>query len=835
MLRATLRSLLARKLRLALSGLAIVLGIGFVSGAFVLTDTLGQVFDRLFSSVSIRTDAVVQGRPVLEGSSERAPVDAALVAQVRAVDGVEAATGAVSGLAQVIRKDGTLYSTGGAPTFGQNFDPQPALSPYTLRSGSGPDQPDEIALDATTAKGTGYVVGDTVPVVTRSGRADYTVSGIFGFGDNDNLGGASIVTFDPAVASSLVAVPGEVEQITVAARGVSQSELADRIRAALPPDVEVLTGAAAAEQQASDLKDLFGFFTIFLLAFAGVALFVGAFLIFNTFTILVAQRTRELALMRALGASRAQVTGSVLLEALVVGLIASLVGLLSGIGVALGLRALVNGITGGALPTGALVVAPRTVVVCLIAGVGVTAVASLLPARRASAVPPVAALSQAADAGVEGSGRRGTIAGAVLLVAGVAALVPGLRGALSLLALGAALLFLGVVALSPLVARPVTGLLGRPLARGVPGRLGRGNAMRSPRRTATTAGALMVGLALVSAVTVLGASVKASVTDVVEKSFGADLVVQSEGFQGLSPAVVTAVDTLPPVGQVDALWVGQAGMDGRTVQASAVPPRALGTSFLLTQDEGSLADLGPTTLLVSRSEADDHRLRVGSPVAVTLPRGQSGTRTVAGIYTDSALAGGYLLDDTAAPGFTVDLPQVVLVRAAPGATAADLRSAVDAAVTPFPGTRVQDRQEFVDAQAGQVDTLLAIVYALLALSVVIAVLGIVNTLALSVVERTRELGLLRAVGLDRRRMRRMVRVEAVLVALFGGLLGVILGTGIGIAVQRALAGQGVAVLRVPVGQLALFLVLASLAGVLAAVLPARRAARLDVLEALAST
>ena len=831
MLRATLRSLFARKLRLLLSAAAVVLGVTFVSSALTLTDTLGRVLDDLFTDVNAKTDVVVRGSDQFD-RGRRSVVTEEALERVRGIEGVRAVAGDVAGYSQLVGRDGRAYRTGGAPTFGLAFDDNPATSPLTLREGRPPQGPAEVAVDAVTARATGYRVGERVRVVLSSGERQVRLSGVFGFGDNDNLAGASLLAFDAAAAQVLLGRVGQYDAVRVAAEpGVSPSQLQERIAAQLPPGVEAITGEQSSDETSATIQRALGFVNIVLLIFASVALFVGAFLIFNTFSILVAQRSRELALLRALGASRGQVMGSVLLEAVLVGAVASVVGVALGVAVASGLRALA-GRFGAALPAGPLVVAPRTVVVGLAVGVVITALAALLPARKASAVPPVAAMREAATSDV--SLRRTTVIGLVLLAPGLAALGVGLTGSLRWLGGGAALSFLGIAALSPLLSRPVTGALGRPLARGVPGRLGRRNAMRNPARTASTAAALMIGLALVSTVSVLGESAKASVEKVVETVLGADLVIQQRaGFQGLPTSVADRLQRVPGVAAVDRLREANVQVDGSPEQVTAVSAGAVGRTLSLTAVAGSLADLDAGKVLVAASEAAERRLSPGDTLVLGLPNGQT-RLVVAGTYVDNQLAGSFLVDLSLSQAFVDRLDTVLLVKKVPEAAAGDVRRAVDAAAAALPTVQVQDRTDFVAEVSSRIQTVTTIITVLLALSVLIAVLGVVNTLALSVLERTRELGLLRAVGLSRAATRRMVTVEAVVVAVFGGLLGVVVGGALGVAFQRALVEDGITELRLPLARLALFVVFAACAGVLAALLPARRAARLDVLAAIAA-
>ncbi len=478
-------------------------------------------------------------------------------------------------------------------------------------------------------------------------------------------------------------------------------------------------------------------------------------------------------------------------------------------------------------------VAGSTVVTCFVVGILVTAVAALLPARRASSVPPVAAMRDAVTA--EPTLRRGTLIGLVLLAGGVAAIALGLRGSLAVLGGGALLCFLAVAALSPLLARPAARVLGIPFARKVPGRLGRLNAMRNPRRTATTAAALMVGLALVSTVSILGDSAKASIDKIIQGAVGADLVVQqTEGFTGFPTAVGTTVGALPQVKTVDVLRFDAAKVGAETTFITAVPPRAVGTTLTLTRKSGVLA-LSPGVVLASESEAKARSLAPGDTVTVTYSKGAKETVRLGGTYADNQLIGPYLFDQSAAKRFTVQLDGVLLVRASSGTTVAALRGAVDKAIAPYPMVEAQTADDFAAGVADQINVVITIISVLLLLSIVIAVLGIVNTLALAVIERTRELGLLRAVGLSRRQTRRMITVEAVIVSVFGALLGIAVGSAFGITLQRALADQGITELRFPVVRLVTYVAIAGVAGVVAALLPARRAARLDVLEAVAST
>jgi putative ABC transport system permease protein len=840
MLRATLRSLLARKLRLLLSGIAVVLGVAFVSGTFVLTDSLGRVFDQLFATVSQGTAVTVRGVSGLgndnaEGAQSE-PVPQAVLDAVRKVDGVAEAIGTVSGYAQPVGKDGKAVTTGGAPTLGVDWSVSATQRSLTLKRGRAPVGPGDVVLDAGTARKAGFHVGDQVTLLLKGPARRFTVVGIVGFGTTDNLAGATIAAFDLATAQKYVGTPGTYTDLAIASQaGVTQAELAKRVALVLPSGFEAVTQKQTVDESSARIKKGLGFFSTALLVFAAISLFVGGFLIFNTFSMLIAQRTRELALMRALGASRRQVTTSVLVEALVVGLVSSLLGFGLGIGVAKALRGLL-GALGIALPAGETVIAGRTVLASLVVGIGVTCAAALLPARRAARVAPVEAMRDSGPAEDRSLRRRGLVGG-VLTLAGVGLLAMGLSGGrLKLVGLGAATSFLGVATLSPFIARPVTSALGLPFAKlSVPGRLGRGNAMRSPRRTSATAAALMVGLALVAAVSVLGASVKSSTVKIVDTSLGADYVLRTSNFSPFSGEVARVLRGKPGIAQVAAFRFGRAKVGGAASQIQGVEPEALTSVLKLAIVHGSIAQLD-TGLAVSQSAATAHGWKVGDTVPVTWARTGLRPLKVAAIFNANQFAGDYLVSGRTFDANTAEqLLGVVAVKTTKDSRPADTRAVVDAAVKPFPNIEVQDQSQFVKSQAQQIDKLLNAITGLLVLSVLIAVLGIINTLALSVVERTRELGLLRAVGLQRRQLRRMIRVESLVIAVYGALLGLGVGVAFGWALVRALHDQGVTEFALPYGRLAQVLVVAALAGVLAAALPARRAARLDVLAAVAST
>jgi putative ABC transport system permease protein len=844
MWKATLRGLVAHKLRLVLTALAIVLGVGFVAGTYVLTDTINKTFNDLFNQVTKGVDVAVRAKETFssQGSQQRALMPASVLDQVKAVQGVKAAEGNVQGYAQFVGKSGHPVTTGGAPTLGVSLSNTPELqAAATVRDGRQPTGPDEVAVDAHTASEQGFHVGDRVKLLFQGPPGEFTVVGILGFGQADNLAGATLAGFDLATAQRVLHREGVYDEIdAVAAPGVADNELRDRVKAALDPRYEVLTGKQLAEDNAKAVGQFTKFINYALLAFAFVALFVGSFIIFNTFSIILAQRTRELALLRCLGASRGQVLGSVLTEAFIVGLLASVVGLGFGLLVATGLKRVFKAV-GADLPSTTLEILPRTIVAALLVGVGVTLVASLVPALKATRVPPVAALQEQAVAAPAGTSRRRTIIGTLVTAAGVALLLAGLfakqGNRLLNLASGAVIIFLGVAILSPLVARPLARLLGWPFARwtGEPGKLARENAMRSPRRTASTAAALMIGLALVSLVTIFAASIKASVTKVLDQAVAADYILTgpSNSQQGFSPEVVTRLAQQPEVDSAAGVRFGVFKLDGKGQQLAGVDPVAYGKTVRTDTISGSLADLGGGGVAIRKDVAKQHGWTVGDTIAMEFPVGGTQPERIRAIYEDNQLNGGYLLALADYERHYVDqVDQVALVKAKPGVSPDASRAAVDRVVKDFPVVQVRDQAEYKQEQSSQINRVLVLFYVLLALAVVIAVIGIINTLALSVLERVRELGLLRAVGMTRGQLRQMIRWEAVIIAMLGAILGLVVGTFFGWTLVRALHSQGITEFALPVGTLLGFVVAAAIAGVLAAVLPGHRAARIDMLRAI---
>ncbi len=832
----TIKGLLAHKLRLALTALAIVLGVTFISGTFVLTDTLHNTFSVLFGNVYQKVDFQVRGVAQLGSGANamRNELPESLLATIRGVPGVGAAEGDADGYAQFVAHDGKAIQTGGAPTLGVSFDPDQQVSDLRIVAGGPPVTGTDVVMDAGTAQKYDFSVGQRVRILFAGPPRTFTITGIAQFGTADNLAGATLAAFTLPTAQAVAQEVGRLDDINVVtAPGASKPAVQRAIASVLPARVEVVTGQTVANENTSSVNQSLSFFSTALLVFAFISLFVGGFTIFNTFSIIVGQRTRELALLRIVGASRRQVFGSVLTEAAITGLVSSVIGLGLGVLAALGLQALLRGF-GITLPPGSLVFEPRTVLVGLAVGTGVTVVAAVGPARNAVRIPPVAALDdRPPDSGVSlrrrfAWGTALTLAGALLLAIGLA------KPAIQLVGVGAVCIFVGVAMLAPAVARPLASAIGRPLAGllGEPGKLGRENSMRSPRRTAQTASALMVGLALVAAISVFGASVSRSATSSADQAISAGLIVTASGSGQLSNSVPATASAVPGVTAATTVYRSQFELRNTLATLTAVSTAHLADTLILRMTAGTPAALAQGELLIDSTTAKSKHLSVGGTVPVKFAETGSSVLRIGGIYEANALIGSYLVSAGffAAHYSNPSLAALLLGTNGRGTVTKDVTSAL----APYPNVVVQTRAQFDQAQVANVNQVLGLVYALLALAVIIALIGIVNTLMLSVFERTHEIGLLRAVGMKRRQVRVMIRSEAVILAIFGAIIGIIIGTGMGIALVSSLKQQGITSTVVPASRLVIFLVLAALLGLVAASWPARRAAKLDVLAAIAA-
>jgi putative ABC transport system permease protein len=849
MFKTTIRGLLAHKLRLVTSALAIVIGVAFISGTLVLTSTITKTFDDLFADVYAGTDSVVRSSEVVDGGDmgeRRANVDAGVLSAVRGVAGVATAEGIVQDYAQFVDHDGKAIGdpNQGAPTLAVNYTGDPDLDPFQVSQGSPPDGPDQVVMDTATADRHHFAVGDPVEVVTATGSHQMTIVGLSRFGTADGPLGATVAMFDTATAAQITGLGDTFTYIAATAQpGVSQDELTASIAPVVPAGAEAVTGQTKVDEAQSDIHDGLAFFSTFMLVFAVIAVFVGAFVIYNTFSIIVAQRAKEMALLRAIGATRRQVLTSVLGEAAVSGAAFSAVGIAAGVGLASLLKALLNAV-GFGIPATGTVVPASAVVVGFVTGVGVTLLVAFAPARRASKVPPVAAMRDVSLDTSAGSKAR-VAAGLVVLASGLGLLFLGLFGdagnALLGVGGGAAVTFLGVAVLGPVVARPASRVIGAPAARlkGVTGRLARENAMRNPKRTSSTAAALMVGVGLVAFFSIFFASATASLNHTIDEQFTGDFLISSgqegQGTAGLPHEVATQVAAVPGVDAVLAVQVGPAEIDGSGTVLAGFETGPIDHIADLDLDDGSFTDLGADDVAVSRPYADDHDLAIGSTVPASFTETGPTELTVGAIYGNRDLVGDFFVSrDAFQAHFDQPNDTQLFVAAEPGEVDS-VRTAIDDITSAYPTAQVQDTAEFKAEQAAQVNTVLTLVYVLLALAVVIAVLGIVNTLALSIFERTRELGLMRAVGMARSQVRSAVRWESVIIALLGTALGLVIGLFFGWAAVQALSSEGINTLAVPGGTLVVVVLAAIVAGAGAAVLPARRASRLDILAAISSS
>jgi putative ABC transport system permease protein len=846
-LRVAIKGLLIRKFRASLTAIAIVLGVSMVSGTLILTDTISKAFNGIFVDSRSRTDVVISGEQVLGGTRKGATIPAALLARVREIPEVAAAAGTIEDSAKVVGKKGKVIQ-GFSPTLGFGLDfRQPRFFSWRIAEGRWPRGPNEVVVDVETADKQGFRLGQRIGVSGPGAVQAFRLTGVAKFGELESLGGATAAIFDIRTAQRLFRKVGRLDSISVAAQaGVTPDELVRRVEPVVPASSRVRTGVEQANSDADTITDELGFLRYFLLAFAGVAVFVGAFVIFNTFSITVAQRTREFATLRTLGAFRRQVLQSVVVEAFVIGLVASTIGLFAGLALAKGLTALLSRV-GIDMPQTGTVFALRTIAISLAVGTVVAVLAGLPAALRATRVAPILAVREGAVLPPSRAARYFPVFAAVLVAAAVALLAYGmLAGNAStvqrflLLAPGCLLLFGGIALVTPYVIRPLASVVGRPSGwlGGMPGKLARRNSTRSPGRTAATASALMIGLALVTFVAVLGEGLRASTADAIEEQVEAEYVVGPQaGDQPYSVAAGDAVARSPRV-EVASSVRGEAGrLAGSDKNVTGVEPSTITRVFRfrwVDGDDSVLRRLGSAGALVTSRLADDKGLGVGSRVELVTPDGTRRRLRVLGTYKAPAL--GSLLGDVTIAQAAFDQmfrsPQnrntYIDVRGNPGA---ETLGALERALARFPDAKVQTRSEFVESQQSQIKLLLNLLYVLLALSVVVSLFGMVNTLALSIVERTRELGMLRAVGMTRRQARRMVRHESVITALIGAALGLPLGLFLALLVTRTLEDEGIA-FAVPALSLLVFAVAAIVAGVLAAILPARRAARLEILRAL---
>jgi putative ABC transport system permease protein len=844
-----LRGLLGRKLRTVLTAIAIVLGVATVSGTYVLTDSINNAFHSIFFETRAGSDAVITGKSPFDISGDSGttapPFNESLLQKVRALPDVAEAQGQVNGQAQLIGKDGKAVVYGGAPNLGFSIaNGNSRFNPLKLVSGAWPNA-NEVVVDKSTASKEHFKVGQVIGVQATGPVEKLRISGIVKFGSVSTIGGATLSGFDLPTAQKLFAKPGRLDEIAVAAvQGVSKTTLSSEIRRILPPSTQVRTAQAQSHEDAKETDSFISFLQKFLLGFGGVALFVGSFVIANSLSITIAQRTREFATLRTLGASRTQVLRSVVLEALVMGILASVVGLFAGLALAKGLFSLFDAV-GFTLPNNGLTLETRTVIVALLVGIVVTLLASLRPALRATRVPPIAAVREGATLPESRWARFRLPAAIVLTALGFGALLVGLfvsglgTGQVLLYMLGGALLvFIGVALLSVRLIGPLAWTLGWPATKlgGAAGALARDNSRRNPQRTASTASALMIGLALVTLVSILAAGIVSSFRGSVKDIWrNADYAITAQNnFSPIPVAASDAVKKTPGVISVSDVRAGEALAYGSKFGLTGVnAPAAKVFNLDWTQGSASvLASLGDDGAFVDKDYAKSHHLDVGSPVPITFADGTRELFNVKGIFdppTGGSPFGRVTISTTAFDRHTTDPENVYSFVTMSGGQSAANAAALDKTLKAFPNAKAATRQKFIDNQISGLSSVLNILYVLLALSVIVSLFGIVNTLVLTVFERTREIGMLRAIGMTRRQVRRMIRHESVITALIGAAIGIALGV---VLAGLLIARVDFIVLSLPVGQLIIFGIAAIFVGIIAAIFPARRAARLNVLQAL---
>ena len=841
-----LKALLTRKLRTALTAIAIVLGVATVSGTYVLTDSIDKAFNAIFTDVYRNTDATITPKSafdVQDGSgTAEASFDESLLAKVKALPDVADAIGGVASENAQLVKDGKAIAFGGAPNLGFSVDPsKPQFNSLSLVRGSWPGA-NQVVVDQSTADKKDLAVGSTIGVQVEGPVEKLEISGIVKFGSVDSIGGATLAGFDLATAQRLFEKQGKLDQIRVAGKpGVSPARLIAQIEQILPPSTQVRTGDAQAREDAKGTEEFISFLRYFLLAFGLIALFVGAFVIVNSLSITVAQRTRELATLRTLGASRRQVRLAVVFEALVIGVIASVVGLVLGLALASGLFSLFDAV-GFTLPNNGLLFQTRTIVVSLALGIVVTLIASFFPALRATRVPPIAAVREGAELPPGRFHRFRTPVAAVLTALGFGLIVLGLFShgtstVLILLILGTLLVFVGVAMLSSPFVPALSGILGWPATQvgGAAGTLARDNSRRNPQRTASTAAALMIGLALVTLVATLAAGITQTFRGAVNDIFTSDYAITAQNnYSPIPISVSQAAAKAPGVTSVGSVRTGNTRVFGETIFATAVTPGAKDVISLVWKDgsQDVLANLGADGAFVDDGFAKKHELTVGSKIPVTFVTGKARAFTVKGIFDPPTGGSPFGPVTISAATWDAENPQpkdiYTFLDVAGGESDANA-AALEKALAAFPNAKVQTRGQFIDNQISGLNSVLNILYVLLALSIIVSLFGIVNTLVLTVFERTREIGMLRAIGLTRRQTRRMIRHESVITALIGAFVGIVLGL---ILAGILIAKVDFVDFAFPTAQLVVFTVAAIIVGILAAIFPARRAAKLNPLEAL---
>lgn len=843
MFRIALKSIVGRKARLVLTSLAVILGTAFLSGTSVFSATLDRTFNNLFEDVFKNIDGYVRSTQVVEGDFgliERQRIPADYVDKVLSVPGVSDAVPDIQAFARIVGKDGKPIGTEGAgpPTFGSvAVEFKGAL--WTIAEGKFPKGPTEVALDEASAEKAGYVLGDKVKVVAQSGSRTFTMVGIASYGDVRSPGGATFALFDVPTAAEFLGKPGFVDAILVVGDGSrSDDALAKDIDAIFEPSqkVETLTGAEITKETQDDIGQALSFFSIFLTIFSVIALGVGSFVIYNVFSISAAQRQKENALLRALGANRAQITRSMLIESIVVGLFGSLLGFVGGIGISKLLSVALPAL-GFDLPSGGLVISASILINTVIVGLVVTVLSAVLPARRAGKVPPLAAMrATAIETAGPGRVRLFWGLGSMLVGLGIIGAVIG-GSSNNLLGFGVLFVFIGTIVIGPSIARPVALFLGRPAEtlRGVTGQMARQNAARNPKRTSRTSAPVLIGVALVTAVSALAASINGQIADIFTEQFKGDYAVNSnaQGFGGLSPDLATTLSSIDGVDDASGIGTVLTKINDKGRTLIVITPSTIGGNYDIGLVNADYSILDKDGILISESLAERDNLKIGSVIPVTFGDGVTRDLTVRALYVHNDLAGDRVISrETFASTTVSSFDFSIYVTLEKGADNEQVRAGLQKAVDEYGQGKLLSRDEYIDEQAGQVNQLLGLIYGLLALSVIIAIVGIIITLLLSVFERQREIGLLRAVGMTRSQVRTTVRWESVITSLLGAVVGILLGLGLGWVIVFALRDQGLTSFQIPIGSTVFIMVMSFVVGVLAAVYPAWRATKVDMLDAL---
>ena len=843
MFRIALKSIVGRKARLVLTSLAVILGTAFLSGTSVFSATLDRTFNNLFEDVFKNIDGYVRSTQVVEGDFgviERQRIPADYVDKVLAVPGVSDAVPDIQAFARIVGKDGKPIGTEGAgpPTFGSvAVEFKGAL--WTIAQGRFPNGPAEVALDEASAEKAGYVLGDTVKVVAQSGSRTFTMVGIASYGDVRSPGGATFALFDVATAAEFLGKPGFVDAILVVGDGSrSDDALAKDIDTIFEPSqkVETLTGAEITKETQDDIGQALSFFSIFLTIFSVIALGVGSFVIYNVFSISAAQRQKENALLRALGANRAQITRSMLIESLVVGLFGSLLGFVGGIGISKLLSVALPAL-GFDLPSGGLVITASILINTVVVGLIVTVLSAVLPARRAGKVPPLAAM-RATAIETAGPGRVRLLWGLGSMLVGLGIIGAVIGGSSNnLLGFGVLFVFVGTIVIGPSIARPVALFLGRPAEtlRGVTGQMARQNAARNPKRTSRTSAPVLIGVALVTAVSALAASINGQISDIFTEQFKGDYAVNSnaQGFGGLSPNLATTLSKIEGVDDASGIGTALTKINDKGRTLIVISPSTIGGNYDIGLVNADYSVLDKDGIFISESLAKRDDLKIGSVIPVTFGDGVTRDLTVRALYVHDDLAEDRVISRETFAGTTVSsFDFSIYITLDKDANNEKVRAELQKVVDDYGQGKLLSRDEYIDEQAGQVNQLLGLIYGLLALSVIIAIVGIIITLLLSVFERQREIGLLRAVGMTRSQVRTTVRWESVITSLLGAVLGIVLGLGLGWVIVYALRDQGLTSFQVPVGSTVFIMVMSFVVGVLAAVYPAWRATKVDMLDAL---